>query len=339
VLVAVALRTLPGFELAIRAMIAHYTEETAYHDQKEMMGASKKPYHMGVKEFATRMAFIMIRMTLLPGAPAAGTPPYNAEEHKVLFERAMPDHWRTEWNRLALNILDPAITLTRIVSFFIAQEREELKQRARLAAAAAAARGGRGGRQYRGGRGQPYRQPALLPYHQGGRTWVPAAAAAPAPPPGIYAGHSRGRGGRGFGGRHHAAGRGAGRGRGRGYGGRGRGYGARGGRGYGGRSPVVDNHAYYESFDDSYYGSLEGHYGYTGNEAASFAPAYDIVSGYGGHGDAPAAAAEVPAAPAANEGYWLEAPAPQGGHWVDDSFGVHDGYDYSQQGRTGYGDY
>ena len=201
VLVEVPLRMLPAFELAIRAMIAHYTEETCYHDQKEMMNTSKKPYHMGVREFATHMAYIMLRMSLLPGAPGAGVAAYDDEEKKVAFERAMPEHWRTEWNKLGINILDPGTTLTRIVSFFLAQEREELKLRARNSAAAR----GRG-RLYRGGRGQPYRQPALPPYHRGGHTWVPAAAAAPALPPAVYAGHSQGR--RGFARGHHAAGRG-----------------------------------------------------------------------------------------------------------------------------------
>ena len=143
-----------AFDQAVSELFGKYFEETAYHDQKEYFLGATKAYAMSVRDTATRVEEIIRFMRNMPGAPAAGTPVYDATEKKLVLFRLMRDNWKTNFEAAGHQITDNAYTWEMLVAYMGAQEKGENRRLARS--------GGRGGRGF--GRGS-----GTSPQGRGGR--------------------------------------------------------------------------------------------------------------------------------------------------------------------------
>ena len=88
-------------------------DPTAFVDQKNYLNRAKKPYHLSVKETASRFKQIIAYMRYIPGF--VEDPVYtDVEEHMALYP-VMRLNWKTKFNASGNKLLDATYTYGMLV--------------------------------------------------------------------------------------------------------------------------------------------------------------------------------------------------------------------------------
>ena len=114
--------TITNFNTGIATWFTKNMDPTAFVDQKNYLNGAKKPYHLSVKETASRFKQIIAYMRYMPGIIA--NPVYtNVEENMSLYQ-VMRLNWKTKFNASGNELTDVAYTYEMLVQYMASQERE-----------------------------------------------------------------------------------------------------------------------------------------------------------------------------------------------------------------------
>ena len=94
-------------------------DPTAFVDQKNYLNGAKKPYHLSVKETASRFKQIIAYMRYMPGFVA--DPVYTDVKEKMALYREMMLNWKTEFDASGNKLIDAAYTYEMLVRYMAAQ--------------------------------------------------------------------------------------------------------------------------------------------------------------------------------------------------------------------------
>ena len=92
-----------AFADTLKEFITVFLDEEALTEQKIYMAQAKKPYKMSVKEFGSRLKWIVLLMKYFPGAPD-GVSVYTELELKNIFKQAMPQAWQATYDKSGLTL-------------------------------------------------------------------------------------------------------------------------------------------------------------------------------------------------------------------------------------------
>ena len=105
----------------INKLIGHFTDPTAYADQKQYMDTYKKPFKLTVKELANRLIILNKYTCYLLGSN--GDPIYTDTMAKYAFYNMMISQWQLAFACSAhMELSDPNYTLQTLVRYMAMQE-------------------------------------------------------------------------------------------------------------------------------------------------------------------------------------------------------------------------
>ena len=153
-------RTAANFVILLNDLIGHFTDPTAFADQKRYMDTYKKPFKLSVRELSNRLVIVNKYSQYLPGSN--GSSIYDGATIKYALFNMMLPQWQLAFAGSAHSELsDPAYTYAQLTRYMTTQEtihnsRVTATQRSNRGHAGNFGRGRGGRQQYR-----PY------PYPQG----------------------------------------------------------------------------------------------------------------------------------------------------------------------------
>ena len=105
----------------INELIGHFTDPTAYADQKQYMDTYKKPFKLTVKELANSLIIVNKYTRYLAGSN--GDPVYTNTMIKYAFYNMMISQWQLAFTGSAhMELSDPNYTLQALVRYMATQE-------------------------------------------------------------------------------------------------------------------------------------------------------------------------------------------------------------------------
>ena len=98
----------------LNELIGHFTDPTAYADQKQYMDTYKKPFKLTVKELTNRLIIVNKYTCYLPGSN--GDPIYTDAMIKYAFYNMMISQWQVAFTGSAhMELSNPNYTLQALV--------------------------------------------------------------------------------------------------------------------------------------------------------------------------------------------------------------------------------
>ena len=94
-----------GFRDTIAEFIATFLDEDDYEAQRAYVEKLKKPYAVSVRDFYSRLKFIIVLMKRFPGAPEDGQI-FTVQTLKTIFQNAMPMAWQDKFNNSGLMLMN-----------------------------------------------------------------------------------------------------------------------------------------------------------------------------------------------------------------------------------------
>ena len=120
-LLSVATHDCASFLDLINELIGHFTDPTAYTDQKQYMDTYKKPFKLKVKELTNRLIIVNIYTCYLLGSN--GDPVYTDATIKYAFYNMMISQWQLAFTGSAhMELSGPNYTLQALVQCMAMQE-------------------------------------------------------------------------------------------------------------------------------------------------------------------------------------------------------------------------
>ena len=105
----------------INELIGHFTDPTAYADQKQYMDTYKKPFKLTVKQLTIRSIIVNKYTRYLPGSN--GDPVYTDTTIKYAFYNMMIAQWQLAFAGSAhMELSDPYYMLQALVQYMAMQE-------------------------------------------------------------------------------------------------------------------------------------------------------------------------------------------------------------------------
>ena len=94
-------------------------DPTAFVDQKNYLNGAKKPYHLTVKEIASRFKQIIAHMRYITGYEQG--PVYTDVEENMTLYQVMRLNWKTKFDASGNELTDAAYTYEILVRYMAAQ--------------------------------------------------------------------------------------------------------------------------------------------------------------------------------------------------------------------------
>ena len=94
--------TIPNFNTVIATWFTKYMDLTAFVDQKNYLSGAKKPYHLSVKETASRFKKIIAYMRYMPGF--LEDPVYTDVKENMALYQVMRLNWKPNSRPKEINL-------------------------------------------------------------------------------------------------------------------------------------------------------------------------------------------------------------------------------------------